>query len=305
MRSMHTSVVTSTQGWRKKLASFLDSIAFSVFTLVLILVDICVGLVFDESINPDPAIKDCYGREPVAAAIVTCFVLWIFSQEVFGQIALQGKHFFVPLGFNKVWSYLDIAIVAISVGVSAYKVTFDYAQLVFDDEGAYLPPPLRIYTETGLLYCVGMGEVGSSKQTQKAATGFRAARVLGRIATGVRILRGVIKAARIAKKLGGNRGKKFVGHDQSVTALKIIPPVAKGAVPLWRHVSNLCGGGDKESKALDRWRASYENKWRFISASSDCTVIMWDILGTEIRVDPTITSIDHQVESMPIAELAV
>jgi len=148
--------------------------------------------------------------------------------------------------------------------------------------------------------------------------------VLGRIATGVRILRGVIKAARIAKKLGGNRGKKFVGHDQSVTALKIIPPVAKGAVPLWRHVSNLvravralkwwmthtcvceprirlcaprvrqqadaaydawawvgglmggigglghvfvwglpfvqCGGGDKESKALDRWRASYENK---------------------------------------------
>ena len=125
------------------MASFLDSIAFSVFTLVLILVDICVGLVFDESINPDPAIKDCYGREPVAAAIVTCFVLWIFSQEVFGQIALQGKHFFVPLGFNKVWSYLDIAIVAISVGVSAYKVTFDYAQLVFDDEGAYLPPPLR------------------------------------------------------------------------------------------------------------------------------------------------------------------
>jgi WD40 repeat protein len=302
MRTMTTSEVTSTSGWRRQLAIFLDSIAFSFFTLSLIVVDISVGLYYDESINPDPKFKDCFGREPLPAAIITCLVLWIFSQEVFGQVLLQRQHFFVPLGWSKGWSYLDVLIVAISVGVSAFKVAFDYAQPIFNEKGAYLPPPLLEKSEEGFLYCI-VSEEGSNKETQKAATGFRAARVLGRIALAIRILRAIVKAARIAQKLGGSRGKKFVGHDKSVTALKIVPPVSR-TFPFWQSVGNLCAHIG-EAKELDKWRASYENNWRFVSSSSDCVVIMWDVMGTEIRVDPRITVHDEEVKSLPIAELAV
>jgi WD40 repeat protein len=304
MRTMITSEITSTSGWRRQLAIFLDSIPFSFFTLSLIVLDISIGLYYDESINPDPSIKDCFGREPLPAAIITCLVLWIFSQEVFGQVLLQRQHFFVPLGWGKAWAYLDVLIVAISVGVSAFKVAFDYQQAIINEKGAYIPPPLLAKSEEGFLYCT-VSEQSSNKETQKAATGFRAARVLGRIALAIRIVRALVKAARIAQKLGGNRGKKFVGHDKSVTALKIVPPVSK-MFSLWQIVGSLCAHGeDAELAALSQWRASYENKWRFVSSSSDCVVIMWDIMGTEIRVDPRITMHDEEVKSLPIAELAV
>ena len=59
------------------------------------------------------------------------------------------------------------------------------------------------------------------------------------------------------------------------------------------------------TRELETWRSSYENKWRILSASTDCTMIMWDILGTNIRVDRVRQLVDDEVDRMPIAELAV
>mmetsp|Transcript_105491 Transcript_105491/g.169775 ORF Transcript_105491/g.169775 Transcript_105491/m.169775 type:complete len:948 (-) Transcript_105491:56-2899(-) len=306
MRSIDTSVATVSGGWRAKLSDFINSVAFSIFVLFLILVDISVGLYFDETINPRAQNIDCYGREPLAASLVTTVVLWIFSQEVFSQILLQGRYFFIPLSTNKLWSYLDIVIVAVSVGVAAYKVTFDYSQPVFDSEGLYMPPTLQLASDLGAKYCLlDVAAAGSGKETQKGATGFRAARVLGRIATGIRILRGVLKAASIAKRLGGLRGKKFVGHDRSITALKVMAPLDTKATSLRQRLRNVVTRDNLDTRELDAWRSVYESRWRLMSASSDCSVIMWDVMGTEIRVDPVKQFVDGEVDRMPIAELAV
>ena len=53
---------------------------------------------------------------------------------------------------------------------------------------------------------------------------------------------------------------------------------------------------------LDR---TYEGNWRILTGSVDCTLIMWDVLGTTIRVDNTSHFVDTEVDQMPIAELAV
>ena len=52
-------------------------------------------------------------------------------------------------------------------------------------EQVFIPPTLMENTTLGAQFCLlDVVEAGSSKDTQKAATGFRAARVFGRIATG-------------------------------------------------------------------------------------------------------------------------
>jgi len=33
------------------------------------------------------------------------------------------------------------------------------------------------------------------------------------------------------------------------------------------------------------WRIYYQNKWRVFSASGDATVIMWNVMGTDIRME--------------------
>ena len=60
----------------------------------------------------------------------------------------------------------------------------------------------------------------------------------------------------------------------------------------------------QENKALEAWRASYENKWRLLTGSADCSLIMWDILGTTLRTDRS-DFVDDEVSKLPIAELAV
>ena len=77
--SMAASAV-SARGWRQTLATFLDSIIFSVCILFLIVLDIAIGLYFDETFNPIPSNVDCYGREHLVAAITTALVLWVFCQ---------------------------------------------------------------------------------------------------------------------------------------------------------------------------------------------------------------------------------
>ena len=63
------------------------------------------------------------------------------------------------------------------------------------------------------------------------------------------------------------------------------------------NVAFIVGEGPKLEDEMRRWR--------LLSASVDCTLIMWDIMGTEIRTDPSKTFIDDEVDKMPIAELAV
>jgi hypothetical protein len=120
--SMAASAVAA-RGWRQSLAKFVDSILFSVCILLLIVLDITIGLYFDETFNPIASNIDCYGREHLVAAITTAFVLWVFCQEVTAQILIQGHLFFIPFTLGKLPNYLDIVIVVISVGVSAYKVS--------------------------------------------------------------------------------------------------------------------------------------------------------------------------------------
>ena len=72
--------------------------------------------------------------------------------------------------------------------MTTQQVVFDYSQQVLDDGGLYLPPTLMIDTPLGQQYCMETEQsAASSKDTQKAATGFRAGRVFARIATGLTI----------------------------------------------------------------------------------------------------------------------
>ena len=311
MRTMDLSVIIAKGNWRQGVAKIMDSITFSVTILCFIVLDITVGLYYDTSINSS-APEDCYQRESLVPGIVTTFVLWVFSQEVFASLIIRGRHLFVPMSWQKMWNYLDIAIVAISVGVSAYKVAMDYSQeggadkklWLKDGQETYIPAPLTSDSLQGMLLCPDEASASTGKETQKAATGFRAARVLGRIATGVRILRGLIKAARIAQRLGGKRGKKFEGHDRAVVALKIIPPAQKKQdMSLFALGTSMMK--PSHIKELEAWRRTYEGNWRILTGSVDCTLIMWDVLGTTIRVDNTSHFVDTEVDQMPIAELAV
>jgi len=52
---------------------------------------------------------------------------------------------------------------------------------------------------------------------------------------------------------------------------------------------------------LNSWRADYEDKWRAFSASGDNTVIMWDVMGTEIRIDREKNFVDAEVAGMSLA----
>ena len=305
MRTMDLSIVVADSGWKQALAKMLDSISFSVFILVLIILDIAIGLYYDDSINPSKDIVDCFARESMVASIITSFVLWVFCQEIFSQFLIRGRHFLVPFSSNKLWNYADLSIVAISVGVSAYKVGIDYSQDVWDSANNYIPPTLQQDSILGKMYCPDEAGGGQGKETQKAATGFRAARVMGRIATAIRILRALVKAARIAQKLGGRRGRKYTGHDKAVVALKVMPPVEKPKKrkSLLKGLTQL-RFKSQENKALEAWRASYENKWRLLTGSADCSLIMWDILGTTLRTDRS-DFVDDEVSKLPIAELAV
>lgn len=230
-----------------------------------------------------------------------CQVLLVFSVEMILQIMAHGKGFFWPI--SKM-NYFDLCIVIASLAVFLFQVGTDYSQDVTDpDTGEYLPPTIKAKDYPEVCVEEVQGNAGQSAGSN-AVKGLRVARIGSRIALAIRILRAVVKTARIALRLGGLKGKTFNGHEKFLTGLTVIPPlirdrkgwfgVIKGEVDDDDGGVHAEGGPLKESKKLEEWRTMVESKWRLITSSGDNRVMMWDILGTETRVDR-----DHTFEDKP------
>ena len=103
----------------------------------------------------------------------------------------------------------------------------------------------------------------SSATTQKVFTAIRAARIVARIALALRILRAAVRIAKMARLLGGGKPKSFVGHRQAVLDV-------------------LMTNAMTEEEAKLRPTGAYADRYRLFTASADCTVMMYDVLGDQI-----------------------
>mmetsp|Transcript_30336 Transcript_30336/g.97645 ORF Transcript_30336/g.97645 Transcript_30336/m.97645 type:complete len:876 (-) Transcript_30336:895-3522(-) len=257
------SMSVAISGWKVALARLLDSVSFSVTMLLLILGDLAVGLSLSPDINPDPSLNDCLGRDSPIAGIITLFVLSAFVFEFLGQTVIKREWMFVPV---EVWTYFDILVVVVSVGVALYKFQFDYSLSATDPTTDTFVPPI-VSSPNATICEQSIGKNTGVKNTQKAITAFRSARMVGRIATGIRIVRAIVRGAQIARRLGSEQGKVYRGHKHLVTSVIVVPP---------------CEKREQDTAEKDS-RLWFQRKWRLFSASGDRTVIMWDIVGRDIE----------------------
>jgi hypothetical protein len=131
---------------------------------------------------------------------------------------------------------MDLIVVTISLGVAFYKVYYDSSVEVYDKDGKWLPPIVSTKSHpelcaevsgTGLVLgithqCINSSHWSSQSRslvrvlqisnsvfsetsaqasaTQKSLTTIRIARMIARITLGVRVLRALVKAAKIAAR---------------------------------------------------------------------------------------------------------
>ena len=245
--------------------------------LLFIFTDVISVIVFELAIPADD--QDCFSRDSIPSVAITCAVLLVFTVELLAQLAAHGKRYFIPFRAS---NYMDVTLIVLSVAVEIFQALVEFSLPVTDDSGNYLPPVVT-KSEYPALCANATSSSDSAKTTQRTFTAVRALRLVARVGIAFRVLRALVKIAKLAQLLGGSRGKRFDGHDAMVTSVVFAPPAAdpahaKGKRPL---VPSLCRGkraaAEGQARAVPIW-----GKWRLLTASADSTVHMYDILSTDM-----------------------
>ena len=256
---------------------FLDSVTCCIIILVFICTDITSVIVFEFAIPSDD--KDCFGRDSIPSVAITCTVLVVFSVELTAQLIAHGKRYFIPFRAS---NYMDVILILLSVVVEIFQVTVEFTLNVTDSDGHYLPPTV---TKAEYPYLCGnaTSASGSAKTTQNTFTAVRALRLVARVGIAFRVLRAMVKIAKLAQLLGGSRGKCFDGHDSMVTGVVFAAPLADPSLAVSKKKRRL--GIQKntliESSATLSKTTPIWGKWRLFTSSSDSTIHMYDILSSD------------------------
>jgi hypothetical protein len=266
-------------GRRARLIQFLDSIPCCAGILLCILADIISVLVFQFAVSPEE--EDCFARESIASTAITCTVLLVFTIELSAQLVAHGRRYFVPI---RPANYLDMSLIVLSVAVQVFQVTFEYSLPVYDEQGNFLPPTVKRADHPDL--CANATSTSdSARTTQQTFTAVRALRLVARVGIAFRVLRAVVKIARLAQLLGGGRGKVFDGHERLISAVAIAPPLPDPRL-LARQAAGLrgcvCCGDEQEEARGSSVAVPIWGKWRVVTASADSTMHMYDIVSTDV-----------------------
>uniref|UniRef100_A0A6T8NGB6 C2 domain-containing protein n=3 Tax=Hemiselmis andersenii TaxID=464988 RepID=A0A6T8NGB6_HEMAN len=273
MNSLPSTLVVAEESWRAKLGKLISSLPVAVAVLLCCLIDAISALYFEFGVPADQV--DCFARDTVAAVAIVFFVLAVFTIELAANILASGKSFFVPFVF---WNYMDFGVVTISLGVAFYKINYDLTTVVEDANGNHLPPVVSQSSHPEVCDAAsGTAASSNAQTTQKSLTTIRIARMVARIAVGVRVLRAIVKASKIAARLGDlQKGREFRGHDAWVSCVECVEPT-EGKMPVWQKLTQkVFGAKELDQLTIDEYRVQLRRRNRFFSASADGRVFMWD-----------------------------
>jgi hypothetical protein len=189
-----------------------------VFAVIIfcIMLDVITGVVTDFAIQA--ADKDCFGRDSQGALFVTIFVLFIFVTELCLRMFAKGARFWVPIR-DTYWNFLEVLIVFGSASVAAIKAMSDETQEAPFPPGAETPViSCNMHPDLCEGYC---GESLSSSSLGATRKGMTAARMLTRVAIGMRLVRAVMVASRIAKSFLNKKVCVYNGHEGPVNDLAV------------------------------------------------------------------------------------